>query len=122
MEATSSFRDLRSSLLLSVAFALPGVAAAQCGATSLQVCDHPNLRVPPSGTAGTTVDTQNFPTSLEICDVDVFVDIRHTFSGDLEIRIASPQGTSAVLCDRTLASPQPGCGPGCQPRNSPNGL
>ena len=58
------------------------------------------LPVPLAGTSGSTTSTIPIPNGLgTILDVNVGVNISHTFSGDLELRISSPLGTTVQLFD-----------------------
>ncbi len=45
-----------------------------------------------------------FPLEAKIKDIEINVDIRHTWRGDLRIILTSPQGTEIVLHDRTGSS------------------
>ena len=46
-----------------------------------------------------TVDTITVADDVTIADVDVFVDITHSWTGDLDIAVESPEGTSVVLIE-----------------------
>ncbi|MCO4773374.1 MAG: proprotein convertase P-domain-containing protein, partial [Deltaproteobacteria bacterium] len=59
--------------------------------------DAPNLSVPPTGTSGSMSVTQVAFDGGAITDVIVTLDISHTFTGDLEITLISPEGTTIDL-------------------------
>jgi hypothetical protein len=50
---------------------------------------------------GTTEDIIIFPLDVVIKEIEVSVDIRHTYRGDLRLTIKSPQGQNIVLIDRS---------------------
>ena len=60
--------------------------------------------VPPVGTSGTTTSTLNVAPSGIITDIDVNIDITHTFVGDLEISLTSPAGTTVLMSDNNDGS------------------
>jgi subtilisin-like proprotein convertase family protein len=51
----------------------------------------------PTSSSGSTVSTSNTAPSGTIVDVEVAIDLTHTFMGDLTIELTSPQGTTVVL-------------------------
>ena len=53
--------------------------------------------IPPVGTSGTTEVTAFVPFGAAVVDVDVFVDITHTWVGDLTLTLISPSGTEVLL-------------------------
>lgn len=55
------------------------------------------LPIPSVGTSGVTTNTLNFRDTREIQDVNVRVDLEHTFVGDLEIYLMAPDGTETLL-------------------------
>jgi len=60
--------------------------------------------VPPTGTSGLATFTVPSPADGIISDVDVLVDISHTWVGDLEVTITSPLGTSVLLAENRGSS------------------
>ncbi len=59
-------------------------------------CSAPGLAIPDNDPNGIS-DTATMDTAGQITDVSVFVDITHTYQGDLIVTVTSPSGTSAVL-------------------------
>ncbi len=55
------------------------------------------LAIPPSGTFGTTTSDINISESGTITDLNVYVDLTHTWVGDLEISLVAPDGTQILL-------------------------
>ena len=57
--------------------------------------------VSPEGeTSGTSTITMDIEENVYICGLDVYLDIEHTYSGDLEVSLVGPDGTtSAMLID-----------------------
>ena len=55
--------------------------------------------VPPTGTMGTTLVTADAVADGVITDVNVLLDVSHTWVGDLEITLSSPGGDSALLAE-----------------------
>jgi subtilisin family serine protease len=53
---------------------------------------------------GMMADTITFPIAAAIAAIDVSVEIRHTWSGDLRLVLKSPQGAEIVLQDRVGSS------------------
>jgi subtilisin-like proprotein convertase family protein len=68
-------------------------------ATSYYNASAPALRVPPTGTAGTTTDTITVGESAIFDSLSLSVNISHTWSGDLEISLTSPAGTTVMVRD-----------------------
>jgi subtilisin-like proprotein convertase family protein len=63
--------------------------------TPLLLCDSPSLLVADVTTTTSSLLVSNGPTS--IFDLNVFFDLSHTFTGDLDIFLNSPQGTRIEL-------------------------
>jgi len=63
------------------------------------VLDAP-LRIPAIGTSGVTTSTLNFRDTREIQDVNVRVNLEHTFVGDLQIYLMAPDGTETLLFNK----------------------
>jgi subtilisin family serine protease/subtilisin-like proprotein convertase family protein len=51
-------------------------------------------------TQGTTTATITVPDTRQIIDVNVKIDLAHTFDGDLRISLIDPRGTEVLLVDR----------------------
>lgn len=62
-------------------------------------CSDCPLAVPPSGTAGTTVSTLEVTTAGTIDSLDVFLDLSHTFTGDLDIFLTGGGLTDVLIVD-----------------------
>jgi subtilisin-like proprotein convertase family protein len=63
-------------------------------------CESPNLSIPDNTPAG-VYDTLVFTEDMTITDVEVYVNITHTYIGDLIIELTSPEGTTVRLHSRT---------------------
>jgi len=63
-------------------------------------CVQPALAIPDNDSAG-VASTLDVATAGEITWLRVFVDITHTYQGDLRVRLTSPAGTSVLLHDRS---------------------
>ncbi|MDX1461543.1 MAG: proprotein convertase P-domain-containing protein [Marinirhabdus sp.] len=73
--------------------------------------DAPGVAIPDSPAAGLTT-TIDIVDDFNISDLNVDLDISHTWVGDLIITLEAPDGTSAVLAERIGAAPGSG-GFGC---------
>jgi len=63
-------------------------------------CETPALAIPDYNTAG-VYDYLTFPEDIEITDVEVYVNITHTYIGDLIVELTSPEGTTVRLHNRS---------------------
>jgi subtilisin-like proprotein convertase family protein len=72
-----------------------GEPATLTGTTS----DSPGLAIPDGDPAGIST-TMTVTDDFDITDLDVHLDISHTWVGDLIVTIASPAGTSVTIVDR----------------------
>ena len=70
-------------------------------------CNQPALAIPDNNPAGVsdvmTVDL-GYGASTTVSEISVFVDVTHTWQGDLLVTLTSPMGTSVVLHNRTGSS------------------
>ena len=66
-------------------------------------CREPLLGIPDNDPQGVT-DVMTFPDQLEIRGVQVYVDITHTWIGDLIVEVTSPGGTTVRLHNRSGVS------------------
>ncbi len=57
------------------------------------------LAIPDNNTTGVT-STLNVPSNVTLSDLNVRVEIQHTWVGDLYVKLRSPLGTEVVLLDR----------------------
>jgi len=67
--------------------------------TTYEYCDSPALPIPDSTPAGVSTYV-TFPDDVEISAVEVYVDITHTYIGDLIVDVISPEGTTVTLSNR----------------------
>ena len=63
-------------------------------------CSEPFLQIPDSDPTGVT-DVLTFPDQLEISGIQVYVNITHTWIGDLIVEVTSPGGTTVRLHNRS---------------------
>jgi subtilisin-like proprotein convertase family protein len=63
-------------------------------------CSSPSLAIPDEYPAGVR-DSVAFDEDASVTDVEVYVDITHTYVGDLIVEITSPEGTTVRLHDRS---------------------
>jgi len=63
-------------------------------------CAQPSLSIPDDNSTGVS-STLQVTMAGEITWVRAFVDITHTYQGDLEVRLTSPAGTQVMLHDRS---------------------
>jgi subtilisin-like proprotein convertase family protein len=76
----------------------------------LFVNDTPDLTIPPSGT-GVYSSILNIPDDLQIVDINFYLDMNHTWVGDLSAVLTSPNGTQVQLFDQPgVPGSQFGCG------------
>ena len=81
----------------------PGVNSMLYPVTVYEHCSSPALAIPDNVPAG-VYDTIAFTGELSISDVEVYVDITHTYIGDLVVEVTSPEGTTVRLHNRTGGS------------------
>jgi subtilisin-like proprotein convertase family protein len=65
-----------------------------------EACRTPYLSIPDDDPAGVS-DDMSFEMAAIIEEVEVYVDIDHTYQGDLVVRLTSPEGTEVTLHNRT---------------------
>jgi subtilisin-like proprotein convertase family protein len=63
-------------------------------------CESPALAIPDYNTAG-VYDNMMFAEDIDITDIEVYVDVTHTYIGDLMIELTSPEGTTVRLHNRS---------------------
>ena len=61
--------------------------------TTVEHCSSPSLSIPDSTPAG-VYDTITFADEMDISEVAVYLDITHTYIGDLIVEVTSPEGTT----------------------------
>jgi len=69
----------------------------------LDACDAPSLAIPDDSAAGVST-TINVALDREITSLKLDLNLTHTFIGDLEVSLTSPQGTTVMLHDRSGGS------------------
>ncbi len=79
------------------------VQAASGGSQVLSFSATPNAAIPDNNATGIT-RTFSVGTSMTITSVSVWTQITHTFKGDLEVSLIGPDGTTALLHNRTGGS------------------
>jgi subtilisin-like proprotein convertase family protein len=79
---------------------LTGVDFALAQVFVVQRCEAPALAIPDNLPAGVT-DQTYVDLAAEITAAEVYVDITHTYIGDLIVRITSPASTTVTLHNRT---------------------
>jgi len=71
--------------------------------TTVEHCNSPALAIPDSNPAG-VYDTITFAEDMDITDVEVYINITHTYIGDLIVEVTSPEGTTVRLHNRSGGS------------------
>jgi len=66
---------------------------------TVEQCENPELTIPDSNTTG-VYDTMVFTEDMTITDIEIYVNITHTYIGDLIVEIRSPEGTTVRLHNR----------------------
>jgi subtilisin-like proprotein convertase family protein len=69
----------------------------------VEECVQPNLAIPDNNATGVT-SSLTVATGGEITWARVYIDLTHTYIGDLRVRLTSPAGTSIMLHDRSGSS------------------
>jgi len=67
---------------------------------SEEFCSNPGLAIPDNNSAGIW-DKINVSLGSTVTDIAVYVDITHTYIGDLVVELVSPEETTVVLHNRT---------------------
>lgn len=63
-------------------------------------CESPELAIPDNSPAG-VYDTMTYADDITISDVEVYLNLTHTYIGDLIVEITSPDGTTVRLHNRS---------------------
>ncbi len=71
--------------------------------TTYEFCESPELPIPDSTPAG-VYDSMTFPDDATISEVEIYINLTHTYVGDLIVRITSPEGTAVTLHNRSGGS------------------
>ena len=82
---------------------MTGVDMVLCPVTTIEHCSSPALAIPDNAPAG-VYDTMAFAEDFDITDVELRVDINHTYIEDLIVEVTSPEGTTVRLHNRTGGS------------------
>ncbi len=80
-----------------------GVNAMLYAVVQYEHCSSPALSIPDNAPAG-VYDTITFPDDISATDVEVYINITHTYIGDLIVEVTSPEGTTVRLHNRTGSS------------------
>ncbi len=82
--------------------ALTGVNMGLGPISEYTLCSTPGLAIPDNSAGGVNDQmTMSLGAGITVSDLEVFVDISHTWQGDLIVSLMSPAGTSVVLHNRT---------------------
>ena len=76
--------------------ALLGLGAGGLSAQDLDVCSEPALAIINLDTVTDDIDVAD---DITLGDLDVYLDITHSWIGDLVINVDSPGGTTVLLMD-----------------------
>ncbi len=79
------------------------VSTAGGGSQVLTYAAAPSLAIPDNNTTGIT-SSISVPASMTITSVSVYVNITHTYKGDLEVSLIGPDNTTVLLHNRTGSS------------------
>ena len=79
------------------------VGAAGGGNQVLTYSAAPNLSIPDNNTTGIT-SSISVPASMTITSVSIYVNLTHTYIGDLEVSLIGPDNTTVLLHNRTGSS------------------
>jgi len=80
-----------------------GVTMMLYPVTEYEVCDSPELSIPDDVPSG-VYDTLTLGEDVTITEVEVYVNLTHTYIGDLIVEVTSPEGTTVRLHNRTGSS------------------
>jgi subtilisin-like proprotein convertase family protein len=75
---------------------LAGVLFEMVRVYVLDVCDAPNLAIPDNNTTGASA-VINVAQDNEITSLKLDLNLTHTYIGDLNVRLTSPEGTTVIL-------------------------
>jgi subtilisin-like proprotein convertase family protein len=67
---------------------------------TVEFCSNPNLAIPDNNPMG-VVDSLVVPIMAPVSELAVYVDIAHTWTGDLQVELTSPAGSTVRLHNRT---------------------
>ncbi len=87
---------MRVRVILVLAFVTASIASTPLAAQVVTTCDTPGTAVPD---LTTVTDDIEFACGYEIVTVQVYLDLTHTYIGDMEIDLESPEGTTVLLHD-----------------------
>ncbi len=75
--------------------------AVLCQSTNMTFSNTNPVNIPGSGSSRHTLtSTLNVPQNVQIADLNLYVNMNHTWVGDVSIRLTSPTGTSAMILER----------------------
>ncbi len=90
-------------IVVSASGHVSGVDFVLTPVTIYQYCETPELPVPDSSPVGVYGQLQ-FPDDVAISEVEVYLNLTHTYIGDLIVEITSPEGTTVRLHNRSGGS------------------
>jgi subtilisin-like proprotein convertase family protein len=97
----ANFATMVQEVTLTDGESLTGINFILTGTYEDEVCSSPALAINDNVTVS---DVATMPTTGEISEVAVFLDITHTYLGDLDITLTSPAGTTVALHSRSGGS------------------
>jgi subtilisin-like proprotein convertase family protein len=80
-----------------------GVDMTLAPVSDVEVCGSPEVSIPDATPAG-VYDTVTVEDELTVTEVEVYVNLTHTYIGDLIVELESPEGTTVRLHDETGSS------------------
>ncbi|MFH1502444.1 MAG: proprotein convertase P-domain-containing protein, partial [Candidatus Eisenbacteria bacterium] len=78
----------------------PGVMMMLYPVTEGETCESPALAIPDNTPAG-VYDTFTMVDELDMTDVEIYLNLTHTYIGDLIVEVTSPEGTTVRLHSQT---------------------
>ncbi|MBL4684820.1 MAG: proprotein convertase P-domain-containing protein [Nannocystaceae bacterium] len=74
-----------------------GFDVSECSDTVLAYCSAPAITIPTTGPPNQVTDTITVVDVANVADIDIFVDLTHTWNGDVLISITDPNATSVQI-------------------------
>ncbi len=101
----SGWSNGRIDFTLAEGEALTGQDMMLTSVVQVEDCSAPALAIPDAQPTGVTdVINMPYPTGETVSAIEVYVDITHTWKGDLQVSLTSPGGVTVMLHDRTGSS------------------
>ncbi|MCD4690805.1 proprotein convertase P-domain-containing protein [bacterium] len=95
--------DVETGVVVSEGTVTPGVNFFLTPTTTYEHCDSPALPIPDSNAAG-VYDYLTFADEVEITEIEFYLDLTHSYIGDLIVEVTSPDGTTVRLHNRSGGS------------------